>query len=123
MFLLAFFVAPLVDNARRSVALGGGTLDNYRKLLLDPYYLGVLGQTLWLGALVTVVCLLLGYPLAYFLVRHAGRWRGVMIFLLVAPLLTSIIMRTFGWRVVLSGTHRWASLLAIAGSRPRRYPW
>jgi putative spermidine/putrescine transport system permease protein len=43
---------------------------------------------------------LLGYPVAYFMTRHAGRWQGLIVFFLIAPLLTSIIMRTFGWRVL-----------------------
>src|SRR6185437_14004136 len=46
--------------------------------------------------------LVIGYPVAYFLVRRAGRLAPVMIFFLVAPHLTSIIMRTFGWRVLLA---------------------
>jgi putative spermidine/putrescine transport system permease protein len=51
---------------------------------------------------VTLASLLAGYPIAYFMVRHVPRWSGLIIFLLVAPLLTSIIMRTFGWRVLLA---------------------
>ncbi len=100
--LVIFFVLPLIDNGQRSFidANGGWTLANYDKLLFDSYYLGVLGQTIGLSLVVSVVCLVLGYPLAYYLVRCAGRWNGLIIFFLVAPLLTSIIMRTFGWRVI-----------------------
>lgn len=43
---------------------------------------------------------MIGYPVAYVLVRKSGRWAGLIIFLLIAPLLTSIIMRTFGWQVL-----------------------
>ena len=75
-------------------------VGGYRKLLTDRFYLGVIGQTIGLSLLVTLASLLIGYPVAYFLVRHAGRWSGAMMFGLVAPLLTSIIMRTFGWRVL-----------------------
>ena len=49
---------------------------------------------------VTLICVVIGYPVALFLVRHSGKWSGFVIFLLIAPLLTSIIMRTFGWRVI-----------------------
>ena len=72
------------------------------RLFTDSYYLGVLGRTIWVSLLATIICILIGYPVAFFMVRHAGRWNGVMIFLLVAPLLTSIIMRTFGWNVILA---------------------
>jgi putative spermidine/putrescine transport system permease protein len=75
-------------------------LAAYRKLLGDPFYLGVIVDTIWLSVIVTIVSLLVGYPVAYFLVRHSGRWSGLIIFLLIAPLLTSIIMRTYGWRVL-----------------------
>ena len=101
VFLLGFFVLPLLDNTLRS--FGGGTSDAvhyYRRLLTDGYYLRVTGATLALSAVVTAVSLVIGYPVAYFLVRRARRWSSLIIFLLIAPLLTSIIMRTFGWQVI-----------------------
>ncbi|MBK0046427.1 ABC transporter permease, partial [Ochrobactrum sp. S46] len=49
---------------------------------------------------VTLICVVIGYPVAYFMVRKAGRWASLIVFLLIAPLLTSIIMRTFGWQVL-----------------------
>jgi putative spermidine/putrescine transport system permease protein len=103
VFLVVFFVLPLLQNAQRSVSEGLAAQDAlfyYAKLLSDEYYLGVVWQTLQVSLIVTVVCLLLGYPVAYFMTRHAGRWQGLIVFFLIAPLLTSIIMRTFGWRVL-----------------------
>jgi len=102
LFLALFFVLPLADNAAGSLAGGGGrlSLGYYVKLLTDAYYVGVILRTLGVSLLVTAICLVIGYPIAYFLVRHAGRWSSLVIFLLIAPLLTSIIMRTFGWRVL-----------------------
>jgi putative spermidine/putrescine transport system permease protein len=107
LYLIAFFVMPLVQNAGRSFRLpssqgGAWTLAFYEKLLTDPYYLGILGQTILLSLVVTLICIVIGYPIAIFLVRYAGRWNSVIIFLLIAPQLTSIIMRTFGWRVLLA---------------------
>jgi putative spermidine/putrescine transport system permease protein len=103
LFLAVFFVLPLADNAQRSIAEGAakreGPLFYYFKLLGDPYYLGIIWETLQVSAIVTATCLLIGYPIAYFMTRYAGRWHGVIVFFLIAPLLTSIIMRTFGWRV------------------------
>jgi putative spermidine/putrescine transport system permease protein len=102
LFLLAFFVMPLADTVGRSATdeNGAPTLLRYIRLLNDSFYLGAIAQTLALSAGVTLICLLLGYPVAYYLVRHGGRWSGVIIFALVGPLLTSIIMRTFGWQVL-----------------------
>jgi len=102
LFLTAFFVLPLFDIIGRSVMDGDGSLTftRYATLFSDAFYLRSMLQTLLLSAGVTLICVIAGYPVAYYLVRYAGRWRGVIIFTLVAPLLTSIIMRTFGWQVL-----------------------
>jgi putative spermidine/putrescine transport system permease protein len=107
LYLIVFFVMPLVQNAGRSLRLptsqgGAWTFAFYEKLLTDHYYLGILGQTILLSLVVTSICIVIGYPIAIFLVRYSGRWSSVIIFLLIAPQLTSIIMRTFGWRVLLA---------------------
>ncbi len=105
-FLIVFFIVPLASNIWRSSSAGEaaahGVLASYVKLLTDSYYSGVLLTTLEVAVLATLASLLLGYPVAYFMARYAGRWNGLMVFVLVAPLLTSIIMRTFGWRVLLA---------------------
>ncbi len=108
--MLAFFFGmPLYENAMRSVgisAIPGAhsafTLDYYRKLFTDPYYVGIMIETLKVSALTTFWCLIVGYPVAYFMVRRAGRFAGPLMFVLIMPLLTSIIMRTFGWNVLLA---------------------
>ncbi|HYS66266.1 MAG TPA: ABC transporter permease, partial [Paraburkholderia sp.] len=106
IFLCVFFLAPLIENVLRSVAPAhegsAFSLRFYAKLLSDPYYLGVIADTLKVSFVTTAICAVVGYPVAYFLVRRAGRFAPVLLFLLVAPLLTSIIMRTFGWRVLLA---------------------
>lgn len=104
LFMLVFFLVPLLDNVVRSVTGTAGEVSfaAYLRLVSDPYYLEILVTTLLFSLAVTLACLLAGYPVAYFMVRHASRWSGLIIFLLVAPLLTSIIMRTFGWRVLLA---------------------
>ncbi|HWK48026.1 MAG TPA: ABC transporter permease [Stellaceae bacterium] len=103
-FLAVFFVVPLAANLLRSAPAGeaGGVLFYYEKLLTDGYYVGILLETLKVALVATLASLVVGYPVAYFMVRHAGRWNGVIVFFVVVPLLTSIIMRTFGWRVLLS---------------------
>jgi putative spermidine/putrescine transport system permease protein len=106
LFIAIFFVVPLVSNLVQRGTQGGdaahGALFNYVKLLTDSYYSGVLLNTLKVAAIVTLASLIIGYPAAYFMARHAGRWTGAFVFVIIAPLLTSIIMRTFGWRVLLA---------------------
>jgi putative spermidine/putrescine transport system permease protein len=103
LFLLVFFVLPLLDNGLRSLVPADGTgftMARYARLLTDGFYLKIIADTLLLSGVVTVVCVLIGYPVAYYLVRHAGRCSSLVVFLLIAPLLTSIIMRTYGWQVL-----------------------
>ena len=73
---------------------------NYEKFL-HPYYLGVTWTTVRIGLVTTLVCALLGYPLAYFLARLRSRWLGLCLFLLVTPLMVSSVIRIFGWLVIL----------------------
>lgn len=107
LLLIAFFALPLIGNAIRSLGLdthlssaNGSAWANYQKLFVDPYYRGVIVETIEVSFIATLLCLAIGYPVAHFMVRHAGRFAMPMLFLLIAPLLTSIIMRTFGWRVL-----------------------
>ncbi len=106
LLLIVFFLVPLAGNLVRSVSQGeaakSGPLFYYIKLLTDAYYAGVLAETFKVSLVTTLLCLLFGYPVSYFMVRHAGRWNTLIVFCLIAPLLTSIIMRTFGWRVLLA---------------------
>jgi len=109
--LVVFFVAPLLWLLRMSFNRGGGggaietafTAENYLSFLTEPFYLQLVLRTLWLGVLVTVLTLVVTYPIALFLARTRTRWRGVLVALLVAPLLTSIVVRTYGWLVLLGG--------------------
>ena len=76
------------------------TTANYVKFF-DPYYLGVTWTTVRIGLVTTLVCALLGYPLAYFLARLRSRWLGFCLFLLITPLMVSSVIRIFGWLVIL----------------------
>jgi ABC-type spermidine/putrescine transport system permease subunit I len=76
-------------------------LANFGRIVLDPYYRGIILLTLKIAALTTVFTLLVGYPVAYVLARGRSALRGVLMFLVVAPLMTGEIVRTYGWIVVL----------------------
>src|SRR4029077_11188819 len=88
------------------------TLENYARLLFDAYNLGVIAGTFRVAAIVTVVTLVLGYALGYFLSRSALAWRGLLIFLVIAPLMTGVIVRTYGW-IVLLGTEGLVNRLLV----------
>ena len=76
------------------------TAANYQKFF-HPYYLGVTWTTVRIGLITTLVCAVLGYPMAYFLARLRSRWLGLCLFLLVTPLMVSSVIRIFGWLVIL----------------------
>jgi putative spermidine/putrescine transport system permease protein len=105
LFFLGFFVAPLLLLVYVSLhddpALTMFGVDQYARFLLDPFSLKVLGRTMWLGVEVTALCLLLGYPLAWVFVRCRRPVQTVLMVIILMPLLTSVVVRTFAWIVIL----------------------
>lgn len=77
------------------------TAANYVRLLGDRYYLGVIAGTLRLGLIVTAGTLLLGYPTAYCLSRLRGRLQSVLVYLVFVPMMVGLVVRAYGWIVVL----------------------
>ena len=105
LFFLVFFVAPLVQlfvlslhNDTAGVVWGIG---QYVHFLTDPFSLSVLGSTLLLGAEVTALCLVLGFPIAWLYHRVGSRAQTLIILIVLLPLLTSVVVRTFAWIVIL----------------------
>jgi putative spermidine/putrescine transport system permease protein len=78
------------------------TLENYGFILSRRLYLDAIVRTFAIGITVGALDVLLAYPLAYFLVRTTSRWKGWLIALSLAPLLASVVVRTYGWYVILN---------------------
>jgi putative spermidine/putrescine transport system permease protein len=78
------------------------TLENYSFLFTRPLYIWAFVRTFIVGISVGVIDVVLGYPLAYFLVRTRSRWKGLLIALALAPLLASVVVRTYGWYIILN---------------------
>jgi len=110
LWLGLFFLAPLlivlVYSFGTSGVYGGITLGfnpaNYLKVF-DPLYLEIVGRTFVLAALNTLLCLLLGYPLAYYIAMKARRRRNLLILLVMVPFWTSFLIRAYAWVVILGG--------------------
>ncbi len=104
-FFLVYFIAPLIllifVSLHADPEMKRFGFDQFRKFLSDPYSLNVLGQTLVIGAETTALCLLLGFPLAWLFARSPGWLRSVLILIILLPLLTSVVVRTFAWIVIL----------------------
>jgi putative spermidine/putrescine transport system permease protein len=105
LFFVVFVVMPLLLLAYVSLhtdtSLSSNGIDQYRKFLGDAFNLAVLRDTMWLGVKVTVLTLVIGYPLAWVYVQAPSRWQPVLMLLIVLPLLTSSVVRTFAWVVIL----------------------
>jgi ABC-type spermidine/putrescine transport system permease subunit I len=122
VFLALVLLAPLAivlaysffTYSPSGVALSVATLANYRKLG-DPYYLALLGRTAYIASKTTLICAAVGYPVAYFLARATRSGALLGMFLLMAPLMVSAVVRAFGWLVLLGRNGIINSLLAEAG--------
>lgn len=108
-FLMAFFVIPSavllsmsVVESEDTIPTGTLTLDNYTTLLSNRLYLGAILRSFTVGVSTGAIVVVLAYPLAYFLVRTTSRWKNLLIAASLAPLLASVIVRTYGWWVILN---------------------
>jgi putative spermidine/putrescine transport system permease protein len=91
------------------------SLENYGNFITDRFYYRIILNTFWLGAVVVLCCLIVGYPVSYFLARTKSRWRGLLLFLVVAPLLVSAVVRNIGWFPILSNSGLINGLLLRSG--------
>ncbi len=80
------------------------TLENYTETLRDPFNWRIIWQTLRFGIVTTLVTLILSYPLAYHMARAQSRVKGLLMILLLAPLLVGIVIRSYGWMILLADT-------------------
>ncbi|MDR0623576.1 MAG: ABC transporter permease [Treponema sp.] len=73
----------------------------YIKFMTDPFYLGILWNTVKVSLQVTFISLLLGYPTAYFLSRTKSKIRNILMIMVIFPFLVSAVVRSYGWMVIL----------------------
>jgi spermidine/putrescine transport system permease protein len=110
LWLGLFFLVPmlliLAYSFGTSGVYGGITLGfnpgNYLKVF-DPLYLEIIVRTFVIALINTILCLLLGYPLAYFIALKGGRWKNALILLVMIPFWTSLLLRAYAWVVILGG--------------------
>jgi spermidine/putrescine transport system permease protein len=110
LWLFVFFVVPMLTLASQSLQEGNvdegyaftGNVGIYADAIQRywPHLLRSLGY----AGLATVLTLVIGYPLAYFIAQKAGRWKNIMLVLVIAPFFTSFLIRTLAWRTILSDT-------------------
>jgi ABC-type spermidine/putrescine transport system permease subunit I len=105
VFLLVFFLAPLIQMSLRSVTEPADAgLSNYAKFFDREAYVRVLTNTFWIAVLSTAVCLVIGYPFAYLMTVVPGRIAGLLAIAVLLPFWSSLLVRTFAWQVILRDT-------------------
>src|ERR687893_990230 len=110
VWLGLFFFVPLLlilaYSFGTSGIYGGITLGfnpgNYHKVF-DPLYLEIIVRTFIIALINTLLCFLLGYPLAYFIALKGCSWKSTLILMVMIPFWTSLLLRAYAWVVILSG--------------------
>ena len=123
LWYTAFFVAPLgfilVFSFLTSADYGGieyrFNLGNYPQLFSSPIFLRIFLNTMGMAFSGTLLCLLVGFPLAYFLATRAGRWKNLLLIMLIVPFWTSFLTRTYAWLILLSDNGPLANALHQSG--------
>jgi spermidine/putrescine transport system permease protein len=124
LWMSAFFFLPLLLVFAISFASRGSyggvqwafSLTNYT-LILDPLYLWIYGRSVLLAGATTAICLLIGYPLAYFIARAPARWQGIWLLLVIIPFWTNFLVRTYAWMFILRTEGLLNTLLLQVGVR------
>lgn len=108
-WLVLFFAAPLgiillISFAHRSpqgIVSWGFNLGNYLRLVDPLYWTGPFGNSLVLAALTTIICLILGYPVAYSIARRPAPLKNLLLFLVILPFFTNFLVRIYAWFILL----------------------
>ena len=127
-FLLPLLIMLVISFGQRGIYGGlkpiedvwaylssGQFLANYKQTL-DPLYAGIYWRSLWMAVVTTVLCLLISYPVAYYIAIVApARWKNLLLALVVIPFWTSFLIRTYAWMMILRTEGLVNTLLLQAG--------
>lgn len=118
IFLLVFMVVPIVFIIQQSLISEAGAVsfERYAQILTSARDWKAIGLTIGVALLVTGFCELLAYPVAYLMARTKSRnWKTVFYIILVSPLLTSVVIRSFAWIILLTQNGIINTILIAAG--------
>ena len=126
LYLAVFFVFPTIQLFFTSLYEPSGSFEqgyamtwhfgNYIDGVRDTWNL--FARSFAYAGIATVVCLALGYPLAYAIAFKSGRWKNFMLVLVIAPFFTSFLLRTLAWRTILSDQGPVTNFLQTIGMLP-----
>jgi putrescine transport system permease protein len=110
-FLLPFFIVLAMSFARSLIAQPPFeydaqwpyiVFDNYHRLFIDSRYLNAYAISIINAGFATVLCLIIGYPMALGIARARGAWRNILLLLVILPFWTSFLLRVYAWIGLLS---------------------
>lgn len=101
ILLLAFFLIPSLDIIRASIYDPEFTTKHFDRVFTRPIYLDVLWRTIRVSLIVSVMCAIVGYPVAYFIVQQPRHRQFFFLFLVFIPMWMSVLIRSYAWMVVL----------------------
>jgi putative spermidine/putrescine transport system permease protein len=120
--LVLGFLLPIARMLVLSVqGPDGYTFAQFARFFHDAYYSLVLWRTVYLSTIITMICALVGFPLAYIMARSTARVRLWLVVLVILPLMTSVVVRTFGWMVLLGRNGLISSTLRGLGLAGRNF--
>ena len=94
------------------------TLENFAYFFSDAIFLDVLKRSLWIAILTTIVCILLGYPTAYFIANARPNWHMRLVLLVTSPTWINLLVRTYAWMGILQDDGIINSFLGLFGLEP-----
>lgn len=120
--LVLAFLLPIARMLVLSVqGPDGYTFAHFVRFFQDAYYPLVLWRTITLSTIITLICVLIGFPLSYIMARGSPRLRLWLVIMVILPLMTSVVVRTFGWMVLLGRSGLIASSLRDLGLAGRSF--
>lgn len=99
--MAGFFLLPALDVVNSSVFDPDFTTEHFERLFSRPVYLAILLRTLGISLVVAVICAVLGYIIAYHIVRQPSNRQLVLLFLVLVPMWMSVLIRSYAWMVML----------------------
>lgn len=114
LVLIVLYAVTTGDNSLVTIHF---TLENFKKIS-DPVYLNVLARSFQMGIITTLVCLILAYPMAYFISKCRDSVQSILILLVTIPMWINTLLRTYAWISLLSDNGIINSLLKVIGLNP-----
>lgn len=122
IWLLALVVIPMLLIVAYAFTTGGNdvvtfkfTFENFINFVTDATFMSVVGKSLWIAFLTTIICIILGYPISYIIAKSKGNRGMILILLLTLPTWINMLVRTYAWMGILQKGGMFSTILGFFG--------